>query len=43
MKARPVATTSSRPMKEARRFIGIVLFDGDVAIPQRRTKPIGFA
>jgi hypothetical protein len=43
MKARPVATTSSRPMKEARRFIGIVLFDGDVAIPQRRSLPVGFA
>ena len=41
--ARPVATTSSTPMKEARRFIGIVLFDGDVAIPQRRSMPKGFA
>jgi hypothetical protein len=30
-------------MKEARRFIGIVLFDGDVAIPQRRSVPSGFA
>jgi hypothetical protein len=30
-------------MNEARRFIGIVLFDGDVAIPQRRSMHIGFA
>jgi hypothetical protein len=31
------------PMKEARRFIGIVLFDGNVAIPQRTAAEIGHA
>jgi hypothetical protein len=30
-------------MKEARRFIGIVLFDGNVAIPQRTTETNGHA